>query len=198
MAEQIRDNLKGMFPTPKASATAKESQIKLSKGQYDDLLDSVVVKSQADEYRYGNTAGTDIADNTDALALDDTAFGRTFLCLLDGAAKTVTLPPNVTSADIGKHILIVQKVSLVASGVLTIATGAGNTFSANSIVRPAASIDQFRPADANDTLTITGANTNSYFGLGSSIFIQVVAAGEYFIDVDGRPLGSSNDAIAFT
>jgi hypothetical protein len=125
---------------------------------FTNILDSAVIKGDADEYRYGNTAGADIADDTDALALDSTAFGRTFLCLLDGAAKTV----------------------------------------ANSIVRPGASVDQFRPADANNTLTITGANTNSYFGLGSSIFVQVVAAGEYFIDVDGRPIGSSNDAVAFT
>ena len=174
------------------------SFLKNENRNFNNILDSMVNKNDGTEYRYGNTAGADIADNTDALALDSTAFGRTFLCLLDGAAKTVTLPPNVTSEDIGKHFLIVQKVSLVASGQLTISTGAGNTFSANSIVRPAASVDQFRPADANNTLTITGAATNSYFGLGSSIFVQVVAAGEYFIDVDLRPLGSSNDAIAFT
>ena len=179
-------------------AIKTRSFLKNSNRDFHNILDSAVIKGDADEYRYGNTAGADIADNTDALALDSTAFGRTFYSLLDGAAKTVTLPPNVTSEDIGKHFLIVQKVSLVASGQLTISTGAGNTFSANSIVRPAASVDQFRPADANNTLTITGANTNSAFGLGSSIFVQVVAAGEYFIDVDGRPIGSSNDAIAFT
>ena len=174
------------------------SFLKNGNSDFNNILDSAVIKGNADEYRYGNTAGTDLADDSSAVALDSTAFGRTFYSLLDGASKTVTFPTNVTSADIGKHFLIVAKVSLVASGVLTLSTGTGNTFSANSIVRPAASVDQFRPADANNTLTITGANTKSAFGLGSSIFVQVVAAGEYFIDVDLRPLGSSNDAIAFT
>ena len=53
---------------------------------------------------YGDYAGVDIADSTDALAMNSSDFGRTFLCLLDGAAKTVTLPANVAEADIGKQI----------------------------------------------------------------------------------------------
>jgi len=175
------------------------SFLKNENRNFNNILDSMVNKNNGTEYRYGNTAGADIADSGTGLALDSTAFGRTFLCLLDGASKTVTLPPNVTHEDMGKQFLIVQKVDLVASGVLTIATGAGNTFSLNSIVKPVASVDQFRPnADASNTLTITGAATNSGWGAGSSIFCQVVAAGEWYVEVDCRALGDGSDAIAFT
>ena len=59
-------------------------------------------------------------------------------------------------------------------------------------------IDEFRPSEANNTLTITGANTNSAFGENSSITITVVAAGEYMLEIDARALGNGSDGIAFT
>jgi hypothetical protein len=146
---------------------------------------------------FGKDGGADIADSTAALALDSDAFGKTFWCLLDGAAKTVTLPASVSEADIGKQIKILQQVDLVASGVLTISAGSGNTFAGNSYALGVA-IDEFRPVEANNTLTITGANTNSAWGENSSITITVVAAGEYMLEIDARALGSGSDGIAFT
>ena len=146
---------------------------------------------------YGQEAGADIADSTDALAMTSADFGKTFMCLLDGAAKTVTLPVSVAEADIGKQIKILQQVPLVASGVLTISAGTGNTWAGQSGALGVA-IAQFRPAEANNTVVITGANSNSAFGEGSIITVTVVAAGEYMIEIDCRALGSGNDAIAFS
>ena len=147
---------------------------------------------------FGKDAGTDIADSTDALALDDNAFGKTFWCLLDGAAKTVTLPTSVTWEDVGKQIKIMQQVDLVGSGVLTISAGSGNTFALNSYAM-GVGIDEFRPGDdANNTCTITGAGSNSAWGENSVATITVVAEGEYMIELDARALGSGSDAIAFT
>ena len=146
---------------------------------------------------YGKHAGADIADSTAALALDASDFGKTFWCLLDGAAKTVTLPVSVGEADIGKQIKILQQVDLVGSGVLTISAGTSNTFTGNSYALGVA-IDEFRPAEANNTLTITGAGSNSAWGENSSITITVIAAGEYMLEIDARPLGNGSDGIAFT
>ena len=146
---------------------------------------------------YGQHAGDDIADSTAALALDSSAFGKTFWCLLDGAAKTVTLPASVSKDDVGKQIKILQRVDLVASGVLTISAGSSNTLSANSYAL-GVGIDEFRPAEANNTITITGANTNSAWGENSSLTATVVAEGEYMVELDARALGNGSDAIAFS
>jgi hypothetical protein len=146
---------------------------------------------------YGQHAGADLADSTAAVALDSSAFGKTFWCLLDGAAKTVTLPASVGKDDIGKQIKILQRVDLVASGVLTISAGSSNTWAANSYALGVA-IDEFRPAEANNTITITGANTNSAWGENSSLTVTVVAEGEYLVELDARALGTGNDGIAFS
>ena len=146
---------------------------------------------------FGQESGTDIADSTDALAMTKADFGKTFWCLLDGAAKTVTLPASTNEDDIGKQIKIMQQVDLVASGVLTISCGTGNTFASNSYAMGVA-IDEFRPAEANNTVVITGANTNSAWGENSTATITVVAAGEYMIELDAKALGNGSDAIAFS
>ena len=146
---------------------------------------------------FGQAAGTDFADSTAAVALVASDFGKTFWCLLDGAAKTVTLPANVGEDDIGKQIKIMQRVDLVASGVLTISCGAGNTLAANSYSMGVA-IDEFRPAEANNTITITGANTNSAWGENSTAVITVVAAGEYMVELDAKALGNGSDGIAYS
>ena len=147
---------------------------------------------------YGIHAGADIADSTAALALDSSAFGKTFWCLLDGAAKTVTLPASVGKDDIGKQIKILQRVDLVASGVLTISAGADNTWCLNIYVL-GVGIDEFRPgSETQNTITITGAATNSAWGENSSLIATVVGEGEYMVELDARALGNGSDAIAFS
>ena len=145
---------------------------------------------------FGEAAGTDIADSTAALAMTDEDFGKTFFCLLDGAAKTVTLPASVGEGDIGKQIKIIQQVSLVGSGVLTISAGSSNTWAANSWFA-GVGCTVFRPAAAaNNTITITGAATNSLWGENSIATITVVGIGKYMVELDGRAIGSGSDGIA--
>ena len=146
---------------------------------------------------YGQHAGADLADSTAAVAMDASDFGKTFWCLLDGAAKTVTLPASVGKDDVGKQIKILQRVDLVGSGVLTISAGASNTWAANSYAL-GVGIDEFRPAEANNTITITGAATNSAWGENSSLVATVVGEGEYMVELDARALGNGSDAIAFS
>ncbi len=74
-------------------------------------------------------AGTDIADSTAALAMDSSYINRITFSALDGAAKTVTLP---TFTNVGDSVTIIQKVDLVASGVLTIDCGGSQSFDTGS------------------------------------------------------------------
>ena len=146
----------------------------------------------------GQISGSDIVDSTAALALDSTAFDQTLICPLDGAAKTVTLPPNTAAGDIGKQVVILQAKSLVASGVLTIKTGAGNVLCTNSY-SIGTGVTKFRPIKATDnTITISGANTNSAWGAGSTAKFTVLAAGVYLGELVCTPLGAGSDAIAYT
>ena len=141
-------------------------------------------------------AGTALADDTAAVALAASDFGKTFTCVLDGAAKTVTLPANVTADDIGKSIKIYQNKSLVGSGSFVLSTGASNSLSANSVFC-GGGVTVIRPAaDANNQITITGAASNSAFGAGSTITATVVAAGKYLVEIVMVPLGTGSDAVA--
>lgn len=145
---------------------------------------------------YGEDAGTAMADSTAAVVLIAADFGKTFTCILDGAAKAITLPVSVSKSDIGKQIKIYQAANLVGSGVITLSCGTGNSMSGNScFVGQAVSV--FRPAAAlNNTVVITGAATNSAFGAGSTILAEVTSAGKYRIEILAQPLGAGNDAIA--
>jgi len=146
----------------------------------------------------GLTAGTAIADSTDAVTMDATAFGQTFTSAHnDAGSKTITLPPNVTADDIGKSVRIYQSnLALINTGVILLKTGAGNSLSANSVFCGAA-VTVLRPAAAaNNQITITGADTNSAFGPGSVVTATVVAAGKYLVEIVMVPLGTGSDAVA--
>tara|TARA_R100001163_G_C5062798_1_gene199954 strand:- start:1398 stop:1940 length:543 start_codon:yes stop_codon:yes gene_type:complete len=144
------------------------------------------------------TAGTAIADSTAAVTMDSTAFGQTFTSAHnDAGSKTITLPPNVTAKDIGKSIKIYQvNLALVNTGVIVLSTGAGNSLSANSVFCGGAATVIRPAAAANNQITITGADTNSAFGPGSTITATVVAAGKYLVEIVMVPLGAGSDAIA--
>ena len=210
MARKTKPQLKVMFkggddPTTEQYGDLIDSAFSLTDTSAQSVTSDVTLSGTSTLHTgfqaasiYANAAGTTIVDDTDALALSAaTTFGRTFLCALDGAAKTVTFPPNVTAADVGKSFKIIQQPALVGSGVLTLKTGAGNTLSLNSWSNGTA-VTAFRPADANNTITITGAATNTAFGQGSVITVTVVAAGEYMTEIQCVPLGTGNDAIAYS
>ena len=148
------------------------------------------------------TAGTDIADSTGALAITTSDLGKSFICLLDGAAKTVTLPV-VTAAHIGGTIMIIQGANLVGSGVLTLHLDGSGTFGTNSLYSGMSGGDDLqilatRPAAANNTITITGAATNSAWGIGSYIMLTVQAADEWVFYSEARAIGNGSNALAYS
>jgi len=147
--------------------------------------------------------GTDLADDTTAITLTSANHGQTFLCVLDGAAKTVNLPASTTAADVGSQITIIQNANLVASGVLTINAHTGNTFCLNSYYIGMSGganlvIAATRPADANNRIVITGANTNSAWGIGSMAVFTCVAAGEWHFAMRAESIGNGSNAVAYS
>ena len=147
-----------------------------------------------------STAGSDLADDVAAVNFVRGDHGKVFSCLLTAAGKSLNLPTNMLAADVGTKITIIQGASLVGSGVLTINANTGNTFTANSyLVGRVSSIGTItRPAEANNRLVITGAATNSAWGLGSRITCTCVAAGEWFLEAHSEPIGTGNAAFAFS
>jgi len=147
--------------------------------------------------------GTDLADDTAAITLTTSNHGQTFLCLLDGAAKTVNLPASTAATDVGTQITIIQNANLVGSGVLTINANTGNTFCLNSYYSgmnggAGLRIASTRPADANNRIVITGAATNSAWGIGSVAVFTCVAAGEWHFAMRAEAIGNGSDAVAFS
>jgi hypothetical protein len=147
------------------------------------------------KHAMGNAAGALLADNTTAIELTSAGDGKTFACILDGAAKTVKLPASATR--VGMKLKIVQVVSLVGSGVLTILANTGNTFSLNSYAVGAGVTVYRPPLTANNSCVITGAATNSAFGAGSTITAELVAPNEWMLSIECVPLGTGSDAVAF-
>ena len=147
------------------------------------------------------TAGANLADDTAAVNFVRADHGKNFVCLLDGAAKSLNLPATMLAADVGVKIEVIQGADLVASGVLTISAGVGNTFCTNSFALGYSSsrvLLPARPADANNTIVITGANTNSARGIGSRAVFTCVAAGEWYFEITAEPLGTGNAAIVYS
>ena len=143
-------------------------------------------------------AGTDIADSADALAMDSTYINRITFSALDGADKTVTLP---TFANVGDTVTIIQKVDLVASGVLNIDCAGSQSFDTGSYASFVAASETtgFDTATAGETkLVLTGAGTNSGVGAGSKVKLTYLGNDKILCECLCQPLGTgSNTAAAF-
>ena len=166
-------------------------------------VDKLTSERQVKLTNIANAAGTVLADNTAAITLVKGDHGKIFSCVLDGAAKTVNLPASMAAADIGTQITIMQDANLVGSGVLTINAHTGNTFSVNSYYSGMSGgaglrIAATRPADANNRIVITGAATNSAWGIGSKAVFTCVAAGEWHFAMRAEAIGNGSNAVAFS
>jgi len=143
-------------------------------------------------------AGTDIADSADALAMDSSYINRITFSALDGAGKTVTLP---TFTNVGDSVTIIQKVDLVASGVLTIDCGGSQSFDTGSYASFVAASETtgFDASTAGETkLVLTGAGTNSGVGAGSKVKLTYLGDDKILAECLCQPLGTgSNSAAAF-
>ena len=160
----------GLRP-PLLSLFNKHEKQKIIMGHIDELMAKKIEAAGIKAPATGMvaTAGTDIADSTAALAMDATYLNKITFSALDGAAKTVTLP---TFTNVGETVTIIQKVDLVASGVLTIDCGGSQSFDTGSYASFVAASETtgFDTATAGETkLVLTGAGTNSGVGAGSKV-----------------------------
>ena len=145
--------------------------------------------------------GTDIENDNSLLTLSIGDHGKTFFCLLNNNGKTIKLPASTTVNDIGTQITIIQNANLELNGILTIKSNTDNTFCVNSYysgMNSGARIASTRPADANNTIVITGANTNSAWGIGSVAVFTCVAEGEWHFAIRAEALGDGSNAVAFS
>ena len=147
------------------------------------------------------TAGASLPNDADAVNFVRADHGKRFVCLLAGAGKSLNLPASMLAADVGVQIEIIQGADLVGSGVLTINANTGNTFCTNSFAlgyNSSRVLAPARPADANNRIVITGAASNSAWGIGSRAIFTCVAAGEWYFEITAEPLGTGNAAIAYS
>tara|TARA_R110000765_G_scaffold141902_2_gene242947 strand:- start:2126 stop:2746 length:621 start_codon:yes stop_codon:yes gene_type:complete len=159
------------------------------------------VSATAKVTNISNASGDTLANDTAASNFVNGDHGKIVLCNLASASKTVTLPVSSEAKRIGQQITIIQNADLVASGVLIISAGTSNTFSVNSFAMAKTAVYQAaqRPADANNTITITGANSNSSWAVGSKAVFTCVAANEWHFAIMAEAIGTGKaDAIAFS
>jgi len=143
-----------------------------------------------------NGAGTTLANDTDAVALVAGDTGKALQCDLVSVSKVLSV---TTGQSVGWTVRIVQAAPLVGSGVLTINLESGtDTWALGSCaINAGFAAGGDMAAATEDELVITGAATNSGFGLGSVIDITCVAANKYLIEARASMLGSGNDCFAF-
>jgi hypothetical protein len=141
--------------------------------------------------------GTEIADSTDALAMDGTYLNKVTFSVLDGAAKTVTLP---AFTNIGDQVTVVLAAALVGSGVLTIDCAGAQSFDTGSYYsyEGASGVEALDRATTGETTLVgTGAATNSGAGIGSQITFLYVGGDKILVSGRGVSLGAGSAAWAF-
>jgi hypothetical protein len=149
----------------------------------------------------GATAGADLANDDADVNFVTEDSGKVFKCLLAGTeTKKLNLPTDITAADVGMTIVIVQGALLGASAQLQVNTGASATFTANSYVlgQTASGTQSItQPAEANNRYKINGAATNSFFGIGSVLTCTLVAKDEWLLVGRCVPAGNGSTAGSF-
>jgi len=147
----------------------------------------------------GRKAGTgDIADSDAAQTIALADCGKLFKSALDGASKTVTLPVFDRP---GQTIDIVLTAALVASGVLTLNLGSGQTFDTGSrafFTAGSSTATLSFAAATNNKLTLTGAATNNSTALGSTVSFVYLGENKVRCVAEGLKTGTGlNAALAF-
>ncbi len=143
------------------------------------------------------TAGTDIADNATALAMDSTYLNKVTFSALDGAAKTVTLP---TFSNVGECVIIVQKVSLVGSGVLTVDCAGSQSFDTGSYAfwADGSDVATVDVATIGETkIVLTGEASNTGTGAGTYAKFTYLGSDKILCQVHGNRLGTGGGTMAF-
>jgi hypothetical protein len=189
----------GKSPAPLLFLFNKHEKQKTIMGHFDELLATKIEATSIKGPATGMiaTKGTDIADSTDALAMDSTYINKVTFCLLDGASKTVTLP---AFSNVGDKVVVVLAADLVASGVLTFDCAGDQSFDTGSYYayEGASNANKIDRADAGETkLVATGAAANSGAAIGSVVEFLYVGSDKILVSGRGEALGTGSDAWAF-
>ena len=139
--------------------------------------------------------GTDLADGTAAITLAlDTVYREV---VTTGGTKPLTLPA-ISADDIGKKILIISGAVLAASGVITITPASGDFFSQASSTTGLGVSAPGVAAAGNDLLTLTGANTNCGFQIGSTLMLEVVEHDQWCCTINSVHIGNGSNFAVYS
>ena len=151
--------------------------------------------SQASQRTVPSLAGTDLADGTASITLALDTFYRALVTT--GGTKPLVLPA-ISAADIGKKILVISNAIFAASGLYTITCASGDTYSMASTISGHAQTDCGPAAATNSILTLTGANTDCGFAVGSTMMFEVVDATKWCCTINSVHTGNGSDFAAFS
>ena len=154
--------------------------------------DSVI--HQAKQRTLPSLVGAALANDTASITL---AFDTVYRSSVASAAKPLVLPA-ISADDIGKKILIISNAVFAASGEYTVTPAANDVFSLASSTT-GLGVTAVGPAAAgNDLLTLTGANTNCGFQVGSTMMLEVVAETEWCCTIHSVHLGDGSNFAVYT
>lgn len=141
-------------------------------------------------------AGTAIAADTDAVNFVESDSGKIFTCAVTAQAKVLNIPAGL---PLGWNIKVVQIGLFINSGTLTFKCLDGTDFCAvGSYAIQGGPATGDAAVAADDKLTITGANTNCGWGIGSVLTITKVAANRLLFEAIGAATGTgAQAALAF-
>ncbi len=141
-------------------------------------------------------SGTAIAADTDALTMTEADSGKIFTCAVTAQAKAINLPAALPN---GWNIKIVQIATLANSGTITVKCLDGTDFIqvGSYAINGGHSVAGDAAAAADDKLTITGADTNCGWGIGSVLTITKVRDNNFLFEAIGSGTGTGSAACAF-
>ena len=187
-----RLDLKGFFKAPGPGATARESQIKLGKNQYDELVDSVL------NLKEGNGLPFRFKEATTVTATAELALNSYNLINEEDPAN-FTLPAAST-CTVG-DIILCRNIAVVGDSDIHKFGTAGEFFANTSIIFKATGqangtvfASDVADGTGDDFLNLTGA-TNGGPGIGTELLF--VFNGTQW-HVEGTIMGSGTGAVAVT
>tara|TARA_X000001382_G_C3160255_1_gene175986 strand:+ start:121 stop:621 length:501 start_codon:yes stop_codon:yes gene_type:complete len=155
--------------------------------------DNLVV--QAKQRTVPSVVKTDLANDTASITL---AIDGIYRIVVTNAAGKPLVLPAISASDIGGKILVISNAVFAGSGVITATCASGDTYSMASTVTGHAQTDCGPAADTNTILTLTGADTNCGFAVGSTMMFEVVAENEWCVTINSAHTGNGSDFAAFS
>tara|TARA_R100001244_G_scaffold116128_1_gene86161 strand:- start:21 stop:524 length:504 start_codon:yes stop_codon:yes gene_type:complete len=150
--------------------------------------------AQASQRTIPSLVGTDLASDTASITLVlDTVYRE----VVTAHAKPLVLPA-ISSADIGKKILIISNAVFAASGSITITPASNDYFSLASSTTGLGVTAPGPAAAGNDLLTLSGANTNCGLQKGSTIMLEVVDEKVWCCTINSVHIGNGSNFAVYT